>query len=297
MEPKVTPKERTLQFITSIHCSKSLLRALNSMTFIYNPMWDISKADAFTLPVAFFAVKSMSEIYTSEVSQKPMLFYNDGSSFDASASAGSILNVVADNIIIKPKQYRLDCIVPYTYIHPLMGTHYINPQQLLSMLEVSTSNVGSEGFSKTRNVINLMALSNPFLNVFNFIFRTLTLNVKDVESFFTSAFSSPDYNKASLEAMYKNRTILKMKTWEGWRYKYVVITNMEISKDGTEKDVYNASLTLQEVPILTLRSQFKSMKLFSGYRSLGKVVGKAISKFTKNTVVATLNYLEQKKRD
>lgn len=284
--------EHTLQFITAIHCSKSLLRALNSMTFIYNPTWNIGNSDQFTLPVAFFSVKSMQEIYQSEVSQKPMLFYNDGSPLDKSATTGSILNIVADNIIIKPKQYRLDCIVPYTYIHPLMGTHYINPQQLVSMLEIATSNNGNKDFAGVRQATNVFTFANPYINAFQFVFRALTLNVASERSFFTSAFSTPDYNKASLEAMWKSRTILKMKTWDGWRYKYVVITNMEVSKDGTEKDVYQVRLTLQEVPILTLRSQFKSMKAFKSYKNLLGYVKQGMSAST----IATLNSLEHMSR-
>lgn len=281
-------RERVLQFITSIHYSKSMLKAFNSMTFIYNPVWRRMYSEVATLPVSFFSVKSMTEISQSQVSTKPMLFYNDASNNDVNGASGSILNVVADNIILQPKQYKLECIVPYTYIHPLMGTHYLNPAQFSDI--VATMFTGDKTGVTTQAALSLLSLSNPYIDVLKTILKTLTIDVSDVKSFTTSLFSSPDYNKASLDAMMKSRSILKMKTWEGWRYKYVVITNMDITKDGTEKDVYQARLTLQEVPILTIRSQFKS---FTASRGFTGIIDKARNSVKSAATVATFDTMEQ----
>lgn len=279
--------QKALQFVTSIHYSKSLLRALNSMTFIYNPSWKISYASQATLPVAFFSVTSMSEVMETEVSQKPMLFYNDGSELDVLGASGSVLNVVADNIILKPKQYKLDCIVPYTYVHPLMGTHYLSVEQFKQAFSMATTG----GSSKP--VAPYFTLANPYLDAFKFVFKSLSFDASSWTNFFTSAFSTPDYNKASLEAMIRNRTILKMKTWDGWRFKYVVITNMDVSKDGTEKDVYRVKLTMQEMPILTLRSRFKSILAGGGFRSVFGLLKDAAKNIKNGAIVATLDTIER----
>ena len=51
-----------LRIITGIHFSKSMLKALNGITFIMNPNWDIEASDVATLPVAFFGIKGIHEI-------------------------------------------------------------------------------------------------------------------------------------------------------------------------------------------------------------------------------------------
>ena len=55
--------------------------------------------------------------------------------------------------------------------------------------------------------------------------------------------------------MWKLRHIVKMKMWNSWEYKYVAIMDMDITKEGTEDGVYEATLTVQEMPIVTMYSK------------------------------------------
>lgn len=43
-----------------------------------------------------------------------------------------------------------------------------------------------------------------------------------------------------------------MKMWTGYEYKFVLITNMTYDKDPKEDDVFRATLTLQEMPVLAI---------------------------------------------
>ena len=102
-----------LRFITGVRYYKGMLEKLNNMTYIFDPNWNINNSNKASFPVAFFHVKSYHEAMSSEVSQKQMLFYNsDEASNKADPSVDSgLLNIVADNIVIKPKVYKLDVIV------------------------------------------------------------------------------------------------------------------------------------------------------------------------------------------
>ena len=82
-----------------------------------------------------------------------------------------------------------------------------------------------------------------------------------------------DYNKASIEYMWSNRRILKLKLWNGWKFKYLIIKDFDVTKTGENGDFYEGSLTCQEVPILTFRSQAESASL-TALSKLSKALGK-----------------------
>ena len=59
-----------------------------------------------------------------------------------------------------------------------------------------------------------------------------------------------DYNKISLEKMAHDRSIICMKDWSGWTYKYGVITNVSLSKEPLDEDYYKGTIEFQEMPVL-----------------------------------------------
>ena len=99
-----------LTVITGIKYEASLIKAFNNVTFAYDPNWEYEQGNP-TYPISFFYVKSMTEQMSSDVSQKPMLFY-DTVADGKDATKGGLMNIVADNIINKPKEYKLDIIIP-----------------------------------------------------------------------------------------------------------------------------------------------------------------------------------------
>lgn len=244
-----------LRFITGIRYHRDMLERLNNMTFIYDPNWNPNNSDKATFPVAFFHVKSCHEAMNSEVSQKQMLFYNsdvESNASDPSANSG-LLNVVADNIVIKPKVYKLDVVLPYKNLTLLDDSFVYNKHTSQAIVETL---IGLKSNTASKLLSSWATLSTPYLLFLKSVLRQLALENYtadfDYQSWITNAVQQPDFNKQSLELMWKLRRILKMKVWNSWEYKYVSIVDIDVSKEGTEDGVYEATLTLQEMPIISM---------------------------------------------
>ena len=114
-------RNNSLRFITGIRYHKDMLERLNNLTYIYDNNWNPNNTNKATFPVCLVHVKGFHEVMNSEISQKQMLFYNSAVGVKNSdpalssdpAKDSGLLNVVADNIVIKPKTYKLDVIIPY----------------------------------------------------------------------------------------------------------------------------------------------------------------------------------------
>ena len=249
-----------LRFITGIRYYKRMLEALNNMTYLYDDKWNPDNSNKATFPVCFFHVKSYHESMTSEVSQKQMLFYNsdkDATKSDPKVDAG-LLNVVADNIVIKPKVYKLDVVIPYhnltllnqSFVYNTYTANYINT--VLTGKESKLGNIMLQTYA---------TLNAPVTNFMQGIIKTLIGQAgivdwgSSVDDWLRNTIQQPDYNKYSLEMMWKLRHIVKMKMWNSWDYKYVSIVDIDITKEGTEDGVYEATLTLQEMPIVSMYNQ------------------------------------------
>lgn len=284
----------SLRFITGLRWYKGLLETLSNMTFIYDVNWNPNNSPKSTFPVCFFHVKSYHEVMNSEVSQKQMLFYN--SSLEASKSDPAVatdvsedsglLNVVADNIVIKPKVYKLDVVIPFRQLTLLDQSFVYNTQTLQAMHEVLINTKSS-----TKRADELLGsystISQPFITLIKTIMTTLInykINEDSIDQWIEVTSHQPDYNKESLEVMWRMRHILKMKMWNSWRYKYVAINDIDITKEGTEDGVYEATITVQEMPIVSMypegmntKKKFEQKNLFlmrKGY-NLIKILNKA----------------------
>lgn len=271
-----------LSFVTGVSFYSNILQVINAMTFIYDVNWKVDNSDVNTLPCCFFSVRSMREIMQSTVSTKQMMFYNS-TILNTDSSTGGVMNVVADNIVIQPKQYQMDIVVPYSNLFLLTDQYYFDA----STIETVTNRFsGSEVSSDLKkNVLSVYGNITEFIK--NILKSVTNWDYDGVTGFAKSTMATPDYNKNSLEAMWRNRSILKMKTWQNWRYKYVVITDLTVQKDSAEDGVYEASMTVQEVPIMTLRSSASVVvkNIFS------KAKG-AIATASGKAMIAVLNGLE-----
>ena len=261
-------KRNSLRFITGIRYHKDMLQKLNNITYIYDNNWNPNNTNKATFPVCFFHVKSCHEAMTSEVSQKQMLFYNSATTAndsDPSLNSG-LLNVVADNIVIKPKTYKLDVIIPYNNLTLLDQSFVFNThtnQVITETLIRSTkqgSNVANAFTNEATQMLNAWStLSTPYTLFIKTLLRSLIAGNYadgfDVTGWISNTVHQPDFNKQSIELMWKLRHIVKMKMWNSWEYKYVSIIDMDITKEGTEDGVYEATLTVQEMPIVTMYSK------------------------------------------
>lgn len=230
-----------IKFITSIRYGKEKLRQLNSMTFLFDPNWNVNVSENVTLPISFFSVTKQDEIMNSEVSTKAMLFYDSDEENDMNKNTG-LMNVVADNIIRKPKQYRLSILIP--------ASNFCLP-------------IGSALGSENVDITSFMLTDSPyFVNgtvpnimidvVKGLIFDFGLSSAVNVESLLSDITEVPMFNKNSLEAMWRYGTILKMKTWDNWNYKYVSIVDFQCSKEPLDDDVFTATLVVQEMPVMSI---------------------------------------------
>lgn len=261
-------KRNSLRFITGIRYHKDMLQKLNNITYIYDNNWNPNNTNKATFPVCFFHVKSCHEAMTSEVSQKQMLFYNSATtSNDSDPSLNSgLLNVVADNIVIKPKTYKLDVIIPYNNLTLLDQSFVFNTHtnQVITETLIRSTKQGSSVANAFTNEATQMlnawsTLSTPYTLFIKILLRSLIAgNYADgfgITDWISNTVHQPDFNKQSIELMWKLRHIVKMKMWNSWEYKYVAIMDMDITKEGTEDGVYEATLTVQEMPIVTMYSK------------------------------------------
>lgn len=246
----------SLRFITGIRYHKDMLERLNNMTYLFDPNWNINNSNKASFPVAFFHVKSYHEAMSSEVSQKQMLFYNsDEASNNADPSVDSgLLNVVADNIVIKPKVYKLDVLIPYHNLSLLDQSFVFNVHTASAINAIM---IGKEPKAGERMLQTYGNLLSPYTNFIKTLLRQMVhINFHaSFEDWVRDTVQQPDFNKQSLELMWKLRHIVKMKMWNSWEYKYVAIVDIDISKEGTEDGVYEATLTVQEMPIVTMFNQ------------------------------------------
>lgn len=255
--------------ITGLRYNTSLVKVFNNLTFLYDPNWEYQQGEP-TYPIAFFYVKSMTEQMSSDVSQKPMLFYNTaGDSNDS--TKGGLMNIVADNVVLKPKVYKLDIIIPAN------GSTLKNSSFSFDAITNVNGFLFSNGEFKSSSGLDIASrIVNLSLGVLETLFKGLYGTSVSASSICNMLLQQQDYNKASIEYMWSNRRILKLKLWNGWKFKYLIIKDFDVTKIGENGDFYEGTLTCQEVPILTFRRQAESASL----TALSKI-SKALGKFQK----------------
>lgn len=252
--------------ITGLRYNTSLVKVFNNLTFLYDPNWEYQQGEP-TYPIAFFYVKSMTEQMSSDVSQKPMLFYNTaGDSNDS--TKGGLMNIVADNVVLKPKVYKLDIIIPAN------GSTLKNSSFSFDAITNVNGFLFSNGEFRSSTGLDIASrIVNISLGVLETLFKGLYGTSVSASSICNMLLQQQDYNKASIEYMWSNRRILKLKLWNGWKFKYLIIKDFDVTKIGENGDFYEGTLTCQEVPILTFRSQAESASL-TALSKLSKALGK-----------------------
>ena len=264
--------------VTGLRYNTSLVKVFNNLTFLYDPNWEYQQGEP-TYPIAFFYVKSMTEQMSSDVSQKPMLFYNTaGDSNDS--TKGGLMNIVADNVVLKPKVYKLDIIIPAN------GSTLKNSSFSFDAITNVNGFLFSNGEFKGSTGLDIASrIVNISLGILETLFKGLYGASVSASSICNMLLQQQDYNKASIEYMWSSRRILKLKLWNGWKFKYLVIKDFDVTKVGENGDFYEGTLTCQEVPILTFRKQSESASL----TALSKF-SKALGKFQKT---ATDTFIEK----
>lgn len=267
--------QNPITVITGIKYNANLVKTFNNITFIYDPNWEYEAGNP-TYPIAFFYVKSMAESMASNISSKPMLFYNSERGATDGTKAG-LLNIIADNLVIKPKVYKLEVLIPAnssTFKNSSLNVADVaNVWNFLSSHDSETSKT----LSQVTQVVNVS------FGIIESLLKGLYGTAVSVSSICNMLLQQQDYNKSSIEYMWRNRRILKLKMWNGWKFKYLVIQDFECNKTGEDGDFYVGTITCQEVPILTFRKQTQTVlgvlsKISSALGKKQKVVADAFIK-------------------
>ena len=248
--PVATDTDLMLRFVTSVKYTANVARMVNNVTFLQDPNWEMTANDSTTLPLAFFFVKKWTEELSSEVNQKPMLFYNSNAN-NKDATRGSLLDIVADNVVVKPKTYKMDVLVPFTP-DACLNQYQMDNDTLMNTVSFATQGNEGELIDKFGFSVYNRIVSNS-IGIMRLIFSALgvDLNFASVSS---ALLEQDDINKRSLEAMRDNRGIVKLKMWNGWKFKYLIITSLDLSKSGEIEGFYEGTITLQELPVITIAS-------------------------------------------
>lgn len=244
--------EHALNVITAIKYEADTINAFNKMTFLFDANW---QGVGNTLPISFFYVKDFKEVMESEISQKPLLFYNSQNENNPNAVAGGLLGIVSDNIINKPKKYQMSILIPRTIdVYLRQSLFNRNFTTLASLFQGRKDGVILQSIDVVARIA--VDLLTTLLSIMGLPNNMLTEQASSLSDYLSDySWGVDDSNKASLDAMWENRTILKMKYWNGWKFKYVAIESYIPSKDGTEDGFYEATLNVTEVPIMTLRKE------------------------------------------
>jgi hypothetical protein len=230
---------------TVIQMATDALEYWNNLTCFYDRHWT-PDPDKVTLPICTFSVTDISPIYSVETSKKRVLVYEQKESESAVDMAKPMRNnsmrAIIDNSVKQPTIYNMEIIVPFQPV----GRYMTEGIKTISDMVAAMSDLLGSG------------LPGGFTDWWEGLFSSVFSQIKTVGQAAESASKLPNMNDASfinmnsLEAMAESCRTLCMKMWTGYQYKYVQITNMTSKKKGIEDDVFRVSLTLQEIPVLTL---------------------------------------------
>ena len=234
------PEIMSLSNITALKFAESPMRVLKSLTFMYNANW--SPDGTNSLPFAFYHVTQQEEIVRNDVSLKRIVLNN----LDSVNTPTGVMSVVSDNIVPQPKTWRLSVLVPMKALLPFVD-------EMLSRAEAglafTSTYLKGKGFSNISTATDIAASGVAVIRLLTKLFDF----GQAVATWATSAFGMEniaDYNKISLEKMAYDRSIICMKDWSGWTYKYGVITNVNLSKEPLDEDYYKGTIEFQEMPVL-----------------------------------------------
>lgn len=141
----------------------------------------------------------------------------------------------------KPPSYNLEIIVPFQPIGPYIARGF------------------SEASGMIRGFIDLFGGdSSVYENIMAITMDTISSagRLADLSTKFPKNLLETDamahLNKNSLVAMFESDKVLTMKLWNGYNYKFVMMTNLTLEKVPTEDGVFRGTMQVQEMPVLSV---------------------------------------------
>jgi len=247
----------TILIPTTVQTADDVLTRWTSMTCLYDPAWVASNQGIITLPIAFFHVTDIRETHKNNVSLKRVMLYEPQLNLTAAEAANavrsSVIKSLIDNTVREPKRYTITAIVPY---QPL--GRYVT--ETVNIVTDTLSNfMYTVGLTDEERFTGKASSSRQSINdVWSASFSVVSQTLKTIQTAANAAgklanMDGVSYiNKNSLDAMADSGHFLCMKMWTGFDYKFVLITDMEITKVPKEDDVFRATIQAVEVSVLSV---------------------------------------------
>ncbi len=252
--PSVVDNSKNPVIIRSImNMRRDELAFWNGMTCFYNRWW-VAETDRITLPFALFHINKYSETQNVEVSNKRILMYEPPEVKQKMENNQGIMQTITDNVVVQPREYQMEITVPFMpYGRSIKEAVKISQETLNSFINITSDTPGVEGGLSASGV---QFITQQLDRVFGYanVANNAVANQESLISGNAEAVSGENrmVNKNSIDAMIESGRVIAFKNWTGMDIKYVLITNKISEKRGNEDDVWRMTLTLKELPVLSL---------------------------------------------
>ena len=244
---------------TTLRVTKEELEYWTNMTCFYDKNWEFNPKLS-TVPISFMHITRITEITIAQGAEKRVIIYEAPQSADnpgVPATAPAVaahpahkanLEVIMDNVVVQPKQYQMEVIVPDSLIGPYH-------QQGLSRLAALVEYMQRSGGTDEDSLLSKLAYYMQGAQMAVEVFQQATEVLDTVLGAFGSSSQMATINKNSVDAMAGSGHVIVFKKWTGYDYCYGIITKLEMSKSPTEDGVFRGSIVFQETPILNISTK------------------------------------------
>lgn len=246
-----------------------------SMTCFYDKNWNFDPSFS-TVPLAFMHVTSCVESITASCPEKRVILYEAPEQSATSKGFNPVvtqdgsyrnnIEVIMDNVVVQPKQFQLEVIIPDSLIGPYHKQGLARLDALAQYLRRTTS----DDNSLAKKVSTGIQVAQVFLETVETAFNAFSSILGLASGVGSSQIAT--MNKNSLEVMAAKGRVVLFKKWAGYNFSYGVITKVDFSKKPSEEGVFRGSITFQEVPILNISYQKTELSSVGGWRGLVSTV-------------------------
>jgi hypothetical protein len=275
-------RERDLIIPTVLRVTTEEIEYWSNMTCLYDKFWEFDP-NVSTLPISFFYITSLREVIKAQGAEKRVIVYEspttDQSSYGFNPkiafhpSYKNNLEVIMDNVVVQPKQYQMEIIIPDSLIGPY---HRQGLQRLQALVYYIDKVVMGHDTTLGDRVHEALGVSQTVFDVVE-----TTSNLADIIlGTMGSSAQFSTINKNSIEAMAAKGHVLVFKKWTGYNYSYGIITDIEISKKPAEQGIHRGVITFQETPILNITNKkFQTtISKFVKVMEISKAINLALAK-------------------
>lgn len=267
---KISPLSNDIILPTVLRVTSEEINYWTNMTCFYDKYWEFNPAFS-TVPISFMHITSVTEIIQAQGAEKRVIVYEAPETLGGAVGLHTAnqgyknnIEVIMDNVVVHPKQYQMEVIIPDSLIGPFHKQGLARLEALIHYM--SRTDTGPDFIEKIGDALRI---AQVFIDTVDTAAGLADLILGSTQ---TGSSQMSTINKNSVEAMAGKGRVVLFKKWTGYDYCYGIITKLDISDKPTEDGVYRGSISFQETPILNI-----SRKKTSVLSSIGSVRATATS--------------------